>query len=129
MAHRKTVCLDLDGVLARYDGWKGIDHIGEPIPGAVEFTKELASRYEVVIYTTRCKGRMFDRNERPEFLAGIVKNWLDKHGFAYHEIDIGQGKPIAAAYVDDRAVACCPQERTPRGEFEDALTRIDQLCK
>ena len=23
--------VDLDGTLARYDGWKGIEHIGEPI--------------------------------------------------------------------------------------------------
>jgi hypothetical protein len=23
--------VDLDGTLAHYDGWKGIDHIGEPI--------------------------------------------------------------------------------------------------
>ena len=22
---------DLDGTLAKYDGWKGIDHIGEPV--------------------------------------------------------------------------------------------------
>ena len=24
--------IDLDGTLARYDGWKGIEHIGDPIP-------------------------------------------------------------------------------------------------
>ena len=24
--------VDLDGTLARYDGWRGIDHIGEPMP-------------------------------------------------------------------------------------------------
>lgn len=32
---KKTVAVDLDGVLADYStGWQGIEHIGDPIPGA-----------------------------------------------------------------------------------------------
>ena len=27
---------DLDGTLAKYDGWKGWQHIGDPIPKMVE---------------------------------------------------------------------------------------------
>ena len=30
------IAIDLDGTLAEYDGWKGIDNIGKPIKGAVE---------------------------------------------------------------------------------------------
>lgn len=107
---KKTVCLDLDGTLADYSkGWQGVDKIGDPIPGAVDFTKRLALHAKIVIWTTRCKGKMFDRDEDPKVLRQIVKNWLDKHGFAYDEIDIDQGKPIAVCYVDDRAVNCRPQ--------------------
>jgi hypothetical protein len=29
---RGWVGVDLDGTLAHYDGWKGEDHIGEPVP-------------------------------------------------------------------------------------------------
>ena len=29
------VGFDLDGTLAKYDGWKGIDHIGEPVESVV----------------------------------------------------------------------------------------------
>ena len=32
MSTSGTIAVDLDGTLARYDGWKGIDHIGDPIP-------------------------------------------------------------------------------------------------
>ncbi len=39
--HTKSVAIDLDGVLATYDGWKGADHIGKPIDGARAFLKEL----------------------------------------------------------------------------------------
>lgn len=103
---RKTVCVDLDGTLADYRGWKGLDHIGEPRPGAVAFSHHLIQMARVVIFTTRCTVAMDDRPEgvRPEQLAGLVKDWLDYHGFAYDEIYSGQGKPVAAAYVDDRGV-------------------------
>ena len=33
----KHVCVDFDGVLAEYTGWKGPEHLGEPMPGAKEF--------------------------------------------------------------------------------------------
>ena len=30
------VGVDLDGTLAQYDGWKGVDHIGDPVPKMLE---------------------------------------------------------------------------------------------
>ena len=30
---------DLDGTIAYYDGWKGPEHIGEPIPSMIEILK------------------------------------------------------------------------------------------
>ena len=32
---KKWLGVDLDGTLAHYDGWKGIDHIGMPIVDVV----------------------------------------------------------------------------------------------
>lgn len=126
---KKTVCVDLDGVLARYEGWKGEDHFGEPLPGAVEFTRRLAEYARVVVFTTRCKADLGGRpaGATPEDLAATVRAWLDRHGFACDEVYTGQGKPIAAAYVDDRAVACVPQEMH-LDEFAWALYRCRELC-
>lgn len=119
--------MDLDGVLADYKkGWQGIESIGEPIEGAVAFTQQLSQIARIVVYTTRCKGKLFDRDENPLYLAALVMKWLDKHGFAYDEIDIGQGKPIAAAYIDDRAVSCRPQEDGGVA-FLDALNQVSEL--
>lgn len=39
---KPRVCLDLDGVLARYSGWEGLDQIGPPIPSALDFAWSLA---------------------------------------------------------------------------------------
>jgi hypothetical protein len=125
---RKTVCVDLDGVLARYDGWKGEDHIGEPVPGAAEFTHFLSRFARVVVFTTRVKADLADRlpGTTPEQLAERVKAWLDEHGFDYDEVYQGQGKPIAAAYIDDRAV------RLPTNpglaDFAEALDETKVLC-
>ncbi len=143
---KKTVCIDLDGVLADYSkGWQGIDHIGDPITGAVEFTKSLAEFALVVVFTTRCKayptgtpgpsGAPEPCRDNPEALAARVKEWLHRHGFAYDEVYTGQGKPFAAAYVDDRAVVCRPQspfasqrdERDP-DEFTQALRAARNMC-
>jgi len=39
-----------------------------------------------------------------------------------------QAKPIATAYVDDRAVNCQPL-KMGMSEFDSALKNIDNLCK
>lgn len=125
---RKTVCVDLDGVLAKYDSWQGLEKIGDPILGSVEFTKSLARFARVLIYTTRCKADMADRQgQSTDMLAAMVEAWLTKHGYWYDEVYVGQGKPIASAYVDDRSVPCEPQIN--RGAFTAALVRTKFLCE
>ncbi len=136
---RPIICVDLDGVLAEYHGWKGIENIGEPIPGAVEFTRQLAQFARVIIYTTRTKEYLGNAPAPPGAaepdrrlaidLARIVAHWLVKHGFVYDDIYIGQGKPFAVAYVDDRAVVCQPQEFTPELTFNLALASCRSLAK
>lgn len=134
---RKTICVDLDGVLARYDEWKGIDHIGIPNPGAVEFTKALSKFARVVIFTTRCKvfppnapgpeGNPEPGRDDVDLLTARVEAWLNLHGFWYDEVYAGQGKPLAAGYIDDRAVLCEPQAH--KGAFAAALARTQFLCE
>lgn len=49
---------DLDGTLAKYDGWKGIDHIGEPVKPMVELMKRMHDEGKVVkIMTARVAPR------------------------------------------------------------------------
>lgn len=46
--------VDLDGTLAEYHGWKGMDHIGAPIPAMVDRIKRwLAEGKDVRIFTAR----------------------------------------------------------------------------
>lgn len=121
----KSVCVDLDGVLSTYSGWKGSEHFGEPIDGAVDFTRELARKYRVIIFTSRT------HEPDCEDVSAAVKGvgaWLDRHGFAYDEIYTGTGKPFASAYVDDRGVSCRPQDDGQKA-FEVAAIQIEKLAR
>lgn len=52
---------DLDGTLAKYDGWKGIDHIGEPVKPMVELMKRMHDEGKVVkIMTARVAPRRLE---------------------------------------------------------------------
>ncbi|MGB7070296.1 MAG: hypothetical protein WBD22_12445 [Pyrinomonadaceae bacterium] len=119
---KPRVCVDLDGVLARYDGWKGADRIGEPIPGALEFAKSLAKVADIVIFTSRCsedKGGDAKTTLSSGQLRIRVIEWLEKHKFPFVDVYAGMGKPLAAAFIDDRSVSCRPQ--TESDAFEKAL--------
>ena len=115
------VCVDLDGVLAEFGGWVGGDHFGDPIGGAVEFTRRLSEYAKVVIHTSRT----FDQKETAKSVKRI-RSWLDEHGFAYEEVFAGEGKPLARAYIDDRAVRCRPQDDGPAG-FLVAEEKVREL--
>ena len=105
---KKTVCVDFDGVLAVYDGWKGPDHFGAPMPGVGIFLMQLKRRgYEVAIFTTRNR-------------SGIAR-WLSQHELSEYVSQITSTKIPAVAYIDDRAIVF-------RGSFTDALTDLDGFC-
>lgn len=46
--------VDLDGTLAYYDEWRGVEHIGAPIPAMMERVRQwLSEGIEVRIFTAR----------------------------------------------------------------------------
>jgi len=50
---------DLDGTLAKYDGWKGIDHIGAPVAPMVKLIRQMHDEGKVVkIVTARVAPRL-----------------------------------------------------------------------
>lgn len=124
---KKTVCVDLDGTIAQYDGWKGLDHIGDPLPGAKEFLERLGEKYSIMIYTTRCNEHF--NVEAAHLLRGRVEAWLLKHGLRYDDIYTGQGKPVAIAYVDDRSVMVKENVDWTPGYADLILRFVGELAK
>ena len=69
--------VDLDGTLAFYDGFKGEDHIGDPIPAMIEKVKDLMSQGKLVkIMTARVSPI---KNTDVEAARKLIQQWCEKH--------------------------------------------------
>jgi len=70
--------VDLDGTLAHYTGWKGMEHIGVPVPPMLERVRKwVAAGITVKIFTARACV--------PEQIP-FVHEWLEKHGLPCLEV-------------------------------------------
>jgi len=68
--------VDLDGTLAHYDHWRGIEHIGEPIPAMLERVKQwLADGVDVRIFTARVGDYRYEASRA--YVA--IEDWCEKH--------------------------------------------------
>jgi hypothetical protein len=102
------VCVDFNGVLDTYTGWRGADHFDPPFPGAREFLHALRRRgYRVIVFTTRHKD-------------GVWK-WMRQYDLDAFVDEVTDRKPAAHVFVDDRAVCF-------RGDFDATLREIDSFA-
>lgn len=109
--------VDLDGTLAHYEGWQGIDNIGAPVPRMVERVKRwLAEEREVRIFTARVSAP----SEKAAVIAAIDK-WCEEH--------IGVRLPVTCEkdfgmieLWDDRVVQVIPNTGEPVGRSGRFMT-------
>ncbi|MDH3492267.1 MAG: hypothetical protein OEM82_01865 [Acidobacteriota bacterium] len=121
----RTVAVDLDGVLAEYDGWKGLENIGDPIEGAKEFMEALSEKYFVLVHTARIANENVKTEDHVQRVKNLVVEWLRENEIPYGDVYTGRGKPLASAFIDDRAVSCRPQEE--EDSFAAALRALANL--
>src|SRR4051812_18499178 len=70
------VGFDLDGTIARYEGWKGPNHIGEPIRPAIERLKRILKAGVTVKVVTARVSKDSTPEEIRSFKA-IFNIWCD----------------------------------------------------
>lgn len=113
--HFGWIGVDLDGTLAEYHGWKGAEHIGDPVPKILELVRAfLADEWEVRIFTARAEdpvaisaiGEWCDRWELPRLIVTNVKD--------FHMTEL----------YDDRAVSVEPN--TGRCVSYASIARVTQ---
>jgi hypothetical protein len=111
--------VDLDGTLAKYDGWKGPTHIGEPVPAMVDRVKRwLAEGITVKVFTARVSAR--DGDELAE-VAGAIIAWCQTH--IGQKLDITCVKDFGMIELwDDRVVAVEPNTGRPLNESRHGLS-------
>jgi hypothetical protein len=96
--------VDLDGTLAVYEGWQGIEHIGRPVPAMVQRVKDwLADGIEVRIVTARVGGKGPEREQARSY----VRAWLIEH--VGQALEITNEKDFGMVELwDDRSVQVIP---------------------
>lgn len=122
--------VDLDGTLAHYDSWRGIEHIGAPIvPMVARVKRWLAEGHEVRIFTARVDGGevaigMGDQNGVAHRDVARVRMFIE----AWCLQHIGQILPITNVkdygmheLWDDRAVQVHPNTGFALGQSRRGL--------
>jgi hypothetical protein len=74
------VACDLDGTLATYDHWRGIDHIGEPVEPVLRRVKALLEAgHQVSIFTSRVAGDWPEHIKDLETTRRHIESWCYRH--------------------------------------------------
>jgi histidinol phosphatase-like enzyme len=98
----KTIAIDLDGVIFKYDGWKGLFDWGDPVEGALGALDMLKrAGWTIIIFTTRTNPET-NPGYSTRQLSQLVADKLDEYGIPWDEISLY--KPLADVYLDDRAM-------------------------
>lgn len=94
-----AIAFDLDGTLAEYHGWQGVEHIGKPIEPMVQLLlQHMRNGEKCYIFTARVS----DEGD-----AGIarhyIREWLRKNDLPFVEVTAIKRKDFDIMY-DDRAI-------------------------
>jgi len=78
------IAVDLDGTLAYYDEWRGLEHIGEPVPAMVALVQEhLKNGDEIRIFTARVSREYSKLEDRSEMsiadIRKVIEDWCERH--------------------------------------------------
>ena len=104
---KRIIAVDLDGTLAQYDGWKGIEHIGPVIPevaNAMERAQKEGA--EVHLFTSRVS----DPEDAAE-AHQIISKWAEANHFNFASITAVKHK-FFTEFWDDRAIQVIKNEGT-----------------
>jgi len=118
MEKKKTsnsyIGIDLDGTVAEYKSWLGLDHIGGPIVDIIEKVKVLvATGVTVKIFTARVSQATESDNQHAR---EVIWTWLEKNGLPKLEITNEKDYSMCQCW-DDRARQVIPNS----GVFVDEL--------
>ena len=96
---KRIIAVDLDGTLAHYDGWKGIEHIGPVIPEVANaMERAQAEGAEVHLFTARVS----DPEDAAE-AHQVISKWAEANNFNFASITAVKHK-FFTEFWDDRAI-------------------------
>jgi hypothetical protein len=94
------VGFDLDGTLAVYDGWKGVEHVGAPVPPMVAIARDfLAAGVPIRIVTARVSVP-----EQADAARAAIEAWCLEHLGVVVPVTCTKDFQMLVLY-DDRAIS------------------------
>lgn len=87
---KKTILIDLDGVLNTYNGKYDKNYIPPVKDGAYKLIKELSEDYKIVIFTTRN--------------SLVASKWVIQNGLDKYVENVTNVKEPAYLIIDDRCI-------------------------
>lgn len=126
---RPWIGVDLDGTLAHYDEWRGIEHIGPPIEAMrLRVLQWLAEGQEVRILTARVGPQRHDVPHTIAEIRGHIEQWCLKHFDQVLPVTC-QKDYCMVEFWDDRCVQVVPNTgRSLADELEAAHREAHALA-
>jgi len=117
---RAWIGVDLDGTLAEYDGWRGPEHIGDPVPVMVERVKRWLEdgQYAVKIMTARISN--VGAGTKLVEVIIMIQDWLEDAGLPRLEVTCTKDFGMVELW-DDRCVQVIQNTGEPVGESTRGL--------
>ena len=107
MSFKKTILIDLDGVLNTYCGNFDINFIPPIREGTYTFLKNLSQEFNIKIFTTRNKL--------------LTSKWLIENKLDEIVSDITNVKELCWLYIDDRCITFNGDYETLKNQIENKL--------
>lgn len=106
MKFKKTILIDLDGVLNKYSGNYDKNYIPEPQEGAKNFLKKLNKDFKIIVFTTRNIEK--------------TKQWINENSLNLYISEVTNTKKPCYLIIDDRAIC-------HKGNFNETLLNIEKF--
>ncbi len=116
--HKGWIGVDLDATLAEYNGWKGVEHIGDPIPAMLERVKGWLQEGQPVrimtarVYCGESGEPAGDRYREAQIARRAIEKWCLKHIGAILPITCCKDFAMISLW-DDRCVQVKPNTGEP----------------
>ncbi|MBR1943036.1 hypothetical protein IJ843_04815 [bacterium] len=103
---KKTILIDLDGVLNEYTGNFDKNYIPQIKEGAKNFIEKLSENFEIKLFTTRNKI--------------LATKWIIENNLDSYILDVTDKKDLCWLFIDDRCINF-------KGNYESLYEQIENF--
>jgi hypothetical protein len=98
------IAVDIDDTIVKQEEDFDITEFGIPLPNAIEALNKLRlNGWTIILHSCRTTPDVNPGYDL-EILKMNVMMWADENGVPYDDVWVGEGKPLADVYLDNKAM-------------------------